>query len=223
VATFNAARSESAAGAATYVGAVITLPFAQKLRIKAIEWTFSRNDGVNVSGWDGSRTVVADPWSAKWRAKVELVPIIGENNFRAIRSFLAQRKGQIVPFRLNATEAPQNANSGVTVASTAAQGATSMTLAGAATPLKDGQYVTVNGQLLCCTADQSGSTINFKPPLRQQAAAGTTVVTARPYALVFMATARLGWSVDPGQVYGVTFAAEEAVRETDPDPVPEAV
>jgi len=153
---------------------------------------------------------------------VELAPMQGESNIRAVRSFIAKRKGQLIPFRLMATEGAQNGNSGVTVSATAAQGATSMTITGAATALKDGQFVTVNAQLLCLTADQSGSTINFRPPLRQSASAGTVVVTSRPYAFVYMAASRIGYSTSPGRLFNVSFAVEEAVGENDPDTVPEA-
>lgn len=219
--TFNAARAESAAGAAGFTSTLIALSYAQALNIRAIRWIFDCPAAVNLSGWTGAATVITEPWRAKWRAEVELAPVIGEANVRRLRSFLAQRKGRIVPFRLNATETAQNANSGVTVASTAAQGATAITLAGAATALKEGQFLTVNGQLLCCTADQSGSTVNFKPPLRETASAGTVVVTSRPYALVTMAASRMGWSTAPGRVFGIGFAAEEAVLESDPEPVTE--
>lgn len=192
--------------------AFITAPV---LPIRSIQWSLERPAQINVSAWTGKRTVVANPWYSKWRARVELAPIVGEANVRAIRSFLARCRGSINTFRLYATEGDQNANDAVTVSATAAAGATSMAITGAETALLDGQLVTVNGQLLQLTADQSGSTISFEPPLRAQAAAGTAVVTGRPYALVHMAAAQAGWGVDPGQVYGIAFDVEEAILEAD--------
>lgn len=185
------------------------------LPIRAIEWRFGSAAKNNASGWTGSRTVVADPWRKKWRARVELAVIQGEANVAETRAFLARCKGQVTPFRLYATAGAQNANSGVTVSSTAAIGATSMAITGAATALLDGQLITVNGQLLCLTADQSGSTITFQPPLRQAASAGTTVVTSRPYALVHMAASSVGWQIGPKRLFNVAFDVEEAMLEAD--------
>jgi hypothetical protein len=121
--------------------------------IASIDWTLDRPAQINMSPYDGVRTAVANPWHAKWRASVTLATLQGDSQFRTIRSFIARCRGSISTFRLYAGEAAQNANFGVSVASTAAQGATTMTLAGYTTPLLDGQMVTVNGQLLVLTAD----------------------------------------------------------------------
>jgi hypothetical protein len=195
---------------------------APALKIKSIQWTLARPAQVNVSAWTGRRTVISDPWHGKWSARVELAAIVGEANVRAVRSFLARCRGTLNTFRLYATENAQNANLGVTVGSTAAAGATSMSLAGFSSSLLDGQFVTINGQLLQVIADQSGALITFEPPLRQQATAGTAVVTSRPYALVYMSSASLGWSADVGQLYGISFEVEEAILESD-GTVPEGV
>lgn len=188
---------------------------APALPIASISWMLDRPSQANVSPWDGTRRLMAEPWHGKWSASVELAPIVGEKNVRALRSFLARCLGSINTFRLYATEGPQNANSGVTAAAAAAQGAKTITLAGYATALLDGQFVTVNGQLVQLTADQAGAAITFEPPLRAPVALGTTIVTSRPYALVYMASQSGGWSAGPGQVYGIRFDVEEAVREDD--------
>lgn len=183
--------------------------------VAGIAWSLDSPAQANVSSWTGRRTVVADPWHRRWRARVDLCPVTGDSSIRTMRSFLTRCRGSVATFRLHATEGKQNDNVDVTVAATAAAGATSMTIAGAATPLKDGEFATVNGQLLQITRFQSGQTIAFEPPLRQQAAAGTPVVTSRPYALVHMAESTTGWSVEPGAVYGIGFNVEEAILEAD--------
>lgn len=187
------------------------------LPIRAINWAYECPTAMLAGVYTGRASIITEPWRARWRASVELAPVGGEDEFRQIRSFLAQRKGRIVPFKIAATAEPQNENTGVTVGANADQGDTSMTISGAATALLDGQYVTVNGQLLCLTADQSGTTINFRPPLREDAAAGTPVATASPYAFVHMAESRLGYSVGLGPIFGASFEVEEAIREPGGD------
>lgn len=192
--------------------AYITAP---DFRIRSIEWELDRPSQVNVSAYTARRSVLQNPWHGKWRAKVELAMVQGESEFRSLRSFFARCEGQVNVFRIYATVEAQNSNVGVTVASAAAAGATSLSINGAATPLTDGQYFTVNGQLCVCIADQSGSTLTFEPPLRAAAAAGTTVVTSRPYALVSMASSSVGWSVGGARRYGAGFSVEEAIGDAD--------
>lgn len=188
---------------------------APDFRIRSIEWELDRPGQINSSVYTGRRSVLQNPWHAKWRAKVELAMVQGESEFRLLRSFFARCEGQINVFRIYATTEAQNANTGVTVASTAAAGATSMTISGATTPLTEGQFFTVNGQLCVCIADQSGSTLTFEPPLRAQAASGAIVVTSRPYALVSMTASSLGWSIGAARRYGAGFSVEEAIGDAD--------
>lgn len=187
--------------------AIITAP---DFRIRKIDWTFDRPSQVNSSAFTGKRTAPANPWFGRWLASVELAPIQGEASYRSLRSFFVRCCGQLNSFKLYAVTQTQNSNSGVTVGATAAAGATSMALSGAATPMKEGQLVTVNDQLLLLTANQSGNTINFEPQLRAQASLGTAVETSRPWALVRLRNPQSGWDVDPGQVFGASFDVEEA-------------
>lgn len=218
-AAFGAALGEAAAAGSSLVSQ-LTRPFAPDFLIGRIDWAFARPGAAVGSGWTGGVTVVADPWRSRWRAEVELITLAGEAEARPIRSFLARVRGAIAVFRLRAVAAAQNADAGVTVAAAAAAGARSVDLAGYSAPLKDGQLLTVDGQLLCCVADQSGATVTFEPPLRRLAAAGAAVETARPYALVHMAASRVGWKVKPALLYGAGFAVEEAILETEaPDRV----
>lgn len=189
--------------------AIILMPAAPARPVKHIEWTLARPAQVNRSAYSGSRTVVTSPWHGMWRARVQLVPIVGEANARAWRAFTAALKGQINTFRLPAAEGPQNGNSGVTLSANAAQNAGSCTIAGAATPLLAGQMITINDQLLMLTGI-SGSTLTFEPYLRAAANSGTAVETANPTCLVALATSSAGWSVDPGTQYDFSFDVEEA-------------
>jgi hypothetical protein len=194
--------------------------FPAGARIRRIEWRLERPAQVHRSAYTGKRVVVANPWFGRWLAKVELSPIVGEANVLQWRAFLGSLRGQIHTFRLPVTERPQNSNAGVTVSSTAAQGATSMTLAGAATALLPGQFITVNEQLLQVVS-VAGAAVTFEPRLRVQATAGTGVITSEPYALVSLAGDSSGWAVDAGQLYGIGFEVEEAVGSSDTAALPE--
>lgn len=188
---------------------------APDFAIKSIQWNLSRPAQVNMSTWTGKRTVVSDPWHGRWTAKIDLVTIVGEANVLAMRAFFAKVKGSINTFRVFAVEKPQNSNSGVTLSAAPAAGATTVSITGAATTLKAGQFFTLDGQLCLCTIDQAGAVLTFEPPLRKASTIGTKVVTARPYALVYMSSQDMGYGVDPGQVYSISFAVEEAILETD--------
>lgn len=188
---------------------------APDFAIKAIQWSLNRPAQINVGAYTGVRQAVATPWFTQWSAHVELGQRQGESGFRLLRSFFAKCRGSVNTFRIYATPELQNSNSGVTVASTAAQGATTMTISGASTALLEGQFFTVNGQLCCCTADQSGSTLTFEPPLRQQATAATKVVTSRPYALVYLSNPQQSWSEGNWRLFDMSFDVSEAILETD--------
>lgn len=192
--------------------AYITAP---DFRMKGIEWELDRPSQINVSAYTARRSVLQNPWHGRWRAKVELATVQGESGFRALRSFFARCEGQVNVFRVYATVEAQNSNFGVIVASTAAAGATTMSISGYATALTEGQYFTVNGQLCVCIANQSGASLTFEPPLRAQATAGTFVVTSRPYALVSMAASSTGWSIGAARRYGAAFTVEEAIGDAD--------
>lgn len=190
----------------------LTLPAGAKIR--RIQWTLDRPAQVNRSAYTGARRVVANPWHGKWSARVELSTIVGEANVRPWRAFLAKLKGQINTFSLPATEAPQHAAANPTLASAAAQGATSVTLA-SSPPLTAGMFATFvypsgNHQLVQLTADIAAGVISFEPPLREAYSAGWAIGTQVPWAMVALADSVVGWSVDAGQQYGISFDVEEA-------------
>ena len=187
---------------------IIALPRTSRF-IRKIDWSLDRPAQINVSGYTGKRTVVANPWHGKWRARIDMAPIVGEANILAWRAFFGQLRGEINTFRLPAAEAAQNGNSGVTASATAA-GAQSMTISGAATAIKAGQFVTVNDQLLLVTS-VAGSVLSFEPALRVAVASGGAVETANPTCLVSLVGSRAGWSVDVGQSYSMSFDVEEVI------------
>lgn len=187
--------------------AIVTWP---GLRVRSIVPTLSRPAQVNRSAYTGARSVAANPWHGKWSFKVQLAPIVGEANFLPVRAFLASLRGAVNTFRMPATEGSQAAFGAATVLSSVAQGAVAMTVAGAA--VQAGQMITVNDQLLLIlTSAVSGSNraITFEPALRAAATAGTAVNAAAPTCLVALSGPDVGWSVDQGQLYNVSFDVEE--------------
>lgn len=194
---------------------------APSLPIKGIQWNLNRPAQINTGAYTGVRQVVATPWFSQWSAHVDLAQTQGEAGFRLIRSFIAKMRGSINTFRLYATLEAQNSNFGVSVASNAAQGATSLSIAGYTTPLTEGQFFTVNGQLCVCTADQSSGTLTFEPPLRAAANAGTPVVTSKPYALVYLANQQQTWSEGNWRLFDYGFDVAEDINGTDGATIPE--
>jgi hypothetical protein len=193
---------------------VSQIAFPAGAKIRRVSWSLDRPAQVNRSAYTGARRVVANPWHGKWSARVELSTIVGEGNVRPWRAFLAKLKGQINTFGLTATEGPQHAAANPTLASAAAQGATSVTLA-SSPPLTAGMFATFvyasgNNQLVQLTADIAAGVISFEPPLREAYSAGWTVETKVPWALVALTDSVVGWSVDAGQLYGISFDVEEA-------------
>lgn len=181
---------------------------APDFRINGIEWGLLQPSQINVS-IAGKRLVSSEPLYGKWMAHVSLAPRVGAESVRLLRSFFI-RCGPVNTFNLSATDGPaQNANSGVTVSATAAAGAQSFSISGAATAMIVGQYVTVNNQLLLLTA-VSGNSLTFVPALRAQAVMGTAVETAEPFALVRLAS-EPRWGIEPGPIYSISFDAEEAI------------
>lgn len=82
-------------------------------------------------------------------------------------------------------------------------------------PLTAGMLTTVvlpsgNAQLLMLTADVAANAISFEPPLREAVTTSNTIETANPYAQVALSDSQFGWSVDPGTLYNLGFAVEEA-------------
>ena len=190
--------------------AIITLPAGYEF--DRLDWRPDPSAQVNRSQWNRSRRVL-DLDNGCMVASVA-IEVSTEDEARLWRSFHSKLRGAANTFRLPATMCPQETGS-ITMAATAAAGSTLISTTGwggASAPLKEGQYITVNDQLLVLTADvpASGSsrTLSIDPPLRAQATAGTPVEITNPTGLVFIPGGEA-----PQTINGVTtwvFEAEEA-------------
>jgi hypothetical protein len=185
---------------------IIAMPAAAK--IAGIRWQLVRPSQGSRSGYTGRRQVVAAPWHGRWAASVELSTIVGEENVRAWRSFLAKLQGQINTFRLVAVEGPQTAAASISTTAGASAGATQITVSGGGV-LSEGMLITVADQLLQVTS-ASSTIIQFEPQLRNAISSGATVFTREPTALVALSSDVTGWSVGKGKVYSIAFDVEEA-------------
>lgn len=169
--------------------------------IAAIKPTLDQPAQVNRSAYTGVRAVASNPWHGKWSFEVQLARKQGDANFQAIRAFFTQLQGSVNNFHLPAAEAPQNSNTGVTVAAAAAQGATSLSLTGLTTALAAGNMVTIAGQLLSLTGvgtlTGSAQTVNFQPALRAAAIAQLAAPTMNAPG-----TATTGGTIGAGTYYG---------------------
>lgn len=196
------------------------VPFPPGAEIKRIQWTLDRPAQVNRSGWTGARQVVTQPGSALWRASFELRPLIGQAAVLRWRAFLASLKGPINTFRLPAVEASQ-----VSVAGYAQGDQNVLTVirlggfpADGQPHVRAGHMLTVFDQLVIATQDAAPivgagdlRVVAFEPPLRRSLVLhATPVEVSRPTALVSMTAEPTGWSVDPGQIYGISGTVEEA-------------
>jgi len=196
--------------------AVITWP--SSARIANITWSLDRPAQINRSRWSGEDQVIANPWYGRWRAEVELAPIVGEANVRAWRAFLALLKGSVNTFRLPAVEQAQYPGASPQANGTAAAGASTLQVYNfwpfASQTIPAGTMFTVNDELKVVTADaalasNATATLSFQPPLRAAVAVGAAITVNQPTALVALTTSTAGWSVGPGQVYGISLTVEE--------------
>lgn len=190
---------------------IITLPAT--MRLKSIQWTLDRPAQVNRQPYTGSRRVVTNPWHGKWSAQCQFAPVIGEANFRQWQAFFALLKGQVNTFLLPATETAQGV-ADTTVTSGAAQGGTTLVMAAARTVTAGMKAALTlpsgNRQLVMITVASSGTTLTFEPPLREGMAVGAAVALANPVCHVALADSAFSYTADAGQLYNISFSAEEA-------------
>lgn len=199
------------------------VPWPSGARVRKIEWTLDQPAQVNRSEWTGKRQITILSQAPRWRAKVELAPIIGEPAIRRWRLFLASLQGPVNSFALALTEVAQT-SAGPTFATVRGAGQTGKSLniqglAANSIVLRAGQMIHVADTSVWqvavvatdIVADASGfATIATAMPLRASPANGAGVELQSPKALVSLTGTSAGWSVDPGQLYGVSFEAEEA-------------
>lgn len=198
--------------------AIITPPAA--LPIRRIEWRLRQPAQVNRSGWTGHRQVLGLPGGAMWSASGEFVQMVRESNARQWRAFFAQLRGAFNTFLLPAVE--ENQHNLTVNALVNGAGQTGRTLSIKNLPvstqlLPAGAFISLPGtnQMFmltgALTSNGSGNaTAIFEPSLRISPADSAAVETKKPTAHVALTTDTIGWSVDPGQIYGFAFDAEEA-------------
>jgi hypothetical protein len=191
---------------------VAIIPLPSGAEFDRLDWRPVASVQVNKGQWNASRRVL-DLDNGYMAASVA-IEVATEAEARAWRGFHARLRGALNTFRLPASECVQ-ATGSINLAAGAAAGANSVSTAGwagASALLAEGQYITINDQLLVLTADVPASgtnrTLSFEPPLRAAAGNGVPVEIANPTGLVFIPGGEA-----PQTVNGVTtwsFEAEEA-------------
>lgn len=185
------------------------------LPIRRVQWSLRQPHQVNRSGWTGRRQVLTTPGGAMWSCSAELKPIKGAASAKQWIAFFQSLEGQLHKFPVIAVEAAQHGGANPTISSGAA-GAKTLTLSAGPPALVAGDKMTVKlidgtYQLVTLTANISGTTATFIPPLRNTAATGAgSVETIWPYAHVSLVGDSFEYSVDPGQIYSFSFNAEES-------------
>ena len=171
---------------------------------------------VNTSGWTGRRQVLPSGrgW---WECSISLTPIVGQENFRPWRAFLALTDGPVNDFRVLVDPKPQTTLPNTVLVKGAGQTGTSLITDGwpaSSTVLKAGMFVTVVDQLVQLTANATTNgageaTLTFKPALRLAPADNAAVEYKNPYCLMFM-TDEPTPSVDQGYIYNMTLNLRES-------------
>lgn len=193
--------------------ALISPPSA--LPIRRIQWELRQPHQVNRSGWTGRRQVLTTPGGSMWSCSAELKPIKGQASAKQWIAFFQSLEGQVHVFPVIAVEQPQHGGGNPTVVSGAA-GARTITLSANVAALGAGDKLTVRlvdgtYQLVTLTAAMSGAVAIFVPALRNAAATGAgSIETVLPFAIVALTSDSWGYSVEPGQLYAFSFAAEES-------------
>lgn len=191
---------------------------------RSLEVRLSTPQQVTRSGYTGRRQVMSTPWHGRWSLVAEHVPIIGEENFRPWRAFLAKLEGQARAFRFPLSEGDQY-TSAVSPVVNGDQALPRTSLETNGWPEDDddfpsaGMFVTINGQALQLTdvitvaGGPARRIIHFRPPLRTAATDGTPIIANEPYAVVASDESETGYSVIPGPLYTITIAASETMSE----------
>lgn len=194
---------------------IITFPSSPG--IASIEWTAPASAQVNRSMWTGRRRVTKLPDAGYWKARVSFVAAVSEADFLGLRAFLAAIEGPANSFRLVAVEGAQNSQTAVKVNGGSQTGLSLGTdgWIGSGTALKKGQLITVGDQLIPvaadCTISAGAATISLGRRLRASPADNADVEVRLPWALMALAGDDAGWSVSPGQVYGVAIDCVEDI------------
>ena len=183
------------------------------------DWGIRRVVAVSESPFTGA-TQVQKYAKAQWYATLSLPPM---KRSQAVewQSFFMQLEGKANTFLLGDPDAKTvmggNAPTSISVTSSAAIGATSVTLTiGSGKKLNKGSYLQFgtgsSSRLHMIVDDNTGNgAVTIQPALKDAITTGTTVTFASARGLFRMDTNELTWSANELSNYGITFSCSEAL------------
>lgn len=183
------------------------------------DWGIRRVVAVSESPFTGA-TQVQKYAKAQWYATLSLPPM---KRSQAVewQSFFMQLEGKANTFLLGDPDAKTvmggNAPTSISVTSSAAIGATSVTLTiGSGKKLNKGSYLQFgtgsSSRLHMVVDDNTGNgAVTIQPALKDAITTGTTVTFASARGLFRMDTNELTWSANELSNYGITFSCSEAL------------
>lgn len=183
------------------------------------DWGIRRVVAVSESPFTGA-TQVQKYAKAQWYATLSLPPM-KRSDASQWQSFFMQLEGRANTFLLGDPDAKTvlggNAPTSISVTSSAAIGATSVSLTiGAGKKLNKGSYLQFgtgsSSRLHMIVDDNTGNgAVTIQPPLKDAITTGTTVTFASAQGLFRMDTNELTWSANELSNYGITFSCSEAL------------
>lgn len=200
--------------------ALITMPAKFGFRSIA-KWGLVRANNTMRSKFTGQRQVIVYPF-AVWVLQGKLIEYPEGTEARDIRAFLALLDGQANTFQFPVPGylAPSGGYAGnAQINAIAASNSLTVSLKGLpinSTPLKKGEYFTVNGELKLLTTDVNtdGAGIGnatFKPGLRAAVAVNDIVTLQNPYCIMASIDEDAAtWGLGPPVKHDFDFNAMEA-------------
>ena len=183
------------------------------------DWGIRRAVAVSESPFTGA-TQVQKYAKAQWYATLSLPPM-KRSDASQWQSFFMQLEGRANTFLLGDPDAKTvlggNAPTSISVTSSAAIGATSVTLTiGSGKKLNKGSYLQFgtgsSSRLHMIVDDNTGNgAVTIQPALKDAITTGTTVTFASARGLFRMDTNELTWSANELSNYGITFSCSEAL------------
>ena len=183
------------------------------------DWGIRRVVAVSESPFTGA-TQVQKYAKAQWYATLSLPPM---KRSQAVewQSFFMQLEGKANTFLLGAPDAKTvmggNAPSSISVTSSAAIGATSVSLTiGSGKKINKGSYLQFgtgsSSRLHMVVDDNTGNgAVTIQPALKDAITTGTTVTFSSARGLFRMDTNELTWNANELSNYGITFSCSEAL------------
>jgi hypothetical protein len=183
------------------------------------DWGIRRTVAVSQSPFTGA-TQVQKYAKAQWYATLSLPPM-KRSDASQWQSFFMQLEGKANTFLLGDPDAKTvlggNAPTSISVTSSAAIGATSVSLTiGSGKKLNKGSYLQfgtgANSRLHMVVDDNTGNgAVTIQPPLKDAITTGTTVTFASAQGLFRMDSNELTWNANELSNYGITFSCSEAL------------